>query len=251
MKSHPDGHDGRPAPVYAVIAAAGSGSRMAMPQNKQFLLLGGMPVIRRTILAFENCEQVAGILVVSAADQIPAMQNLLAGAGKILGVTAGGPSRQESVWRGLQALIGLAGPTDGCPVLVHDGARCFVSQAVINRVIDGIRRHQACGAAVPVKDTIKQANPDRLVVETPDRSRLWAMQTPQGATFAKLYQAYAQAASRNLQATDDLGLLEQAGNPVYLADGDYLNIKITTPDDLLLGEWLARQTDREISPYKL
>jgi 2-C-methyl-D-erythritol 4-phosphate cytidylyltransferase len=129
-------------------------------------------------------------------------------------------------------------------LLVHDGARCFLTPEVIDRVIDGIIRHQACGAAVAVKDTIKQADAGGLVERTLDRSRLWAMQTPQGAWYRIMSQAYDLAEVNCWQTTDDLSLLELAGLPVYLVPGDYRNIKLTTPEDRLLGEQLALLADR-------
>jgi len=233
-------------PVYAVVAAAGSGSRMGLALNKQFLKIGGIPVIVRSLNRLDRMPAISGLIVVAAAGDCAAMRDLLSGCryNRLMGVTAGGATRQESVARGLKTLKQLADPPGDSPVLVHDGARCFVSPAVVERVIAGIRQHKACGAAVPVKDTIKVADTSGQVIATPERSRLWAMQTPQGALWHVLDKAYRLAGDRLSQATDDLAVLEQAGQPVYLVLGDYANIKITTPEDLPVGEWLAAHQER-------
>ncbi len=236
----------KPVAVYAVIPAAGSGSRMNLNKNKQFLQLGRYPVIVRTLLVLESMPEIAGYVAVAAADELAAMQELLIPykLAKCLSVAAGGASRQDSVANGLAALEKLAGGLPGCPVLVHDGARCFITPDVIRRVICGILQHGACGAAVAVKDTIKQADADGQVTCTFNRDQLWAMQTPQGAWFPLLQKAYELASRNNWQATDDLALLEKSGTPVYLVPGDYRNIKLTTPEDRLLGEQLARLADQ-------
>ena len=247
-------------PVYAIIAAAGSGSRMGRETNKQFLELGSCPVIVRTFRTFADCSQVTGIIVMATADQIEAMRSCLSqvNTSKLITIAAGGATRQESVLLGLRALSRTTSPQANSPILVHDGARCFVTIPIIERVIEGILKYKACGAAVQVKDTIKEAmtpgtalpsevalqDADGIsglqVIRTLERNRLWSMQTPQGALFALIDEAYELAARQNWQASDDLSLLELAGHTVFLVNGDYKNIKITTPDDRLFGEWLAQ-----------
>jgi 2-C-methyl-D-erythritol 4-phosphate cytidylyltransferase len=233
------------SPVYVIVAAAGSGSRMGPGRSKQFLDMGHVPVIVRSLQAFAPIKTISAVIVVAAAADCAAMQALLGqyAVPRLLAIAAGGPSRQASVANGLAALQQLVSPAAESPVLVHDGARCFVTPAVIERVIRGIREHRACGAAVPVKDTIKTADPSGKVLLTPDRSRLWAMQTPQGACWHLLRAAYERTEKTAGQATDDLAVLEQAGQPVYLVMGDYSNIKLTTPDDLLYGSWLASRQE--------
>ncbi|MDW7658733.1 MAG: 2-C-methyl-D-erythritol 4-phosphate cytidylyltransferase [Bacillota bacterium] len=232
-------------PVYAVIAAAGSGSRMGLPGNKQFLAINGVPVIVRSLRILNSIDAISGMVVVASADECTAMQDLLSDCRfpRLMAITAGGSSRQASVANGLETLKMLADPARDSPVLVHDGARCFVPQAVVERVISGIQEHQACGAAVPVKDTIKIADATGRVVTTPERNRLWAMQTPQGALWHLLYASYQLAVARSYQATDDLVVLEQAGHPAFLVMGDYGNIKITTQEDLQVSNWLASRQD--------
>ena len=138
----------------------------------------------------------------------------------------------------MACLASLVPDSANSPVLVHDGARCLVSRPVIERVIEGVLLHGACGAAVPVKDTIKVASPSGQVLATPERSSLWAMQTPQGALWHLLAPAYDKAAQSGLLATDDLAVLEAAGQIVYLVQGDYKNIKLTTPEDMLIAKGL-------------
>jgi 2-C-methyl-D-erythritol 4-phosphate cytidylyltransferase len=237
-------------PVFAIIPAAGSGSRMNLGQNKQFLLLGRYPVIIRTLRVFEAHPAISGYVVIATPGEEGAMRRLLADHGlkKCLAVALGGATRQLSVLHGLAALAanwpGNQAALSGCQVLVHDGARCFVTPEIIDRVINGIRQFQACGAAVLVKDTVKLADKNGQVVKTLDRSLLWAMQTPQGSTYGTLRAAYDLAVSHKWQATDDLAVLEMAGLPVHLVSGDERNIKLTTPTDRLLAEQLASLADQ-------
>ena len=235
--------------VYAIIPAAGTGSRMKMGVSKQFLTLGRYPVIIRTLMAMDAHPQISGYVVVAAAGDLAAMKQLIAGQrlSRCLAVVAGGETRQDSVAAGLLALAGHQGFHTDSLILVHDGARCFITPDVIDRVIGGVILHQACGAAVPVKDTIKQADAGGRIRQTLERSQLWAMQTPQGARYSLLRRAYDLAYQNSWQATDDLALLELAGHPAYLVPGDYRNIKITTPEDRLLGEQLARLADDSLN----
>lgn len=237
----PAAHEQSAMPVYAIIPAAGTGSRMQMNQNKQFLQIGRYPVIVRILRKLDAHPKIKGYIVVAAADELAAMRGLIDACRlrRCLGLAMGGATRQDSVANGLQALAASCADLEESLILVHDGARCFLTGDIIDRVIEGIIQHQACGAAVPVKDTIKQADRGGRVEKTLDRSCLWAMQTPQGARYKLLREAYDLAGSNGWQATDDLALLEMAGQPVYLVPGDYRNIKLTTPEDRLLGEQLA------------
>lgn len=220
---------------------------MGLPGNKQFLDINGVPVIVRSLRILNSIEAICGLVVVASAGDCAAMQHLLSAChlSRLMAVTAGGPTRQASVANGLETLRMLADPPQDSPVLVHDGARCFVQPAIVERVISGIREHQVCGAAVPVKDTIKIADATGRVITTPERNRLWAMQTPQGALWHLLYAAYQLASARSYHATDDLEVLEQAGHPAFLVMGDYGNIKITTQEDLPVGEWLTGRHDAQ------
>ena len=228
------------APAYGIVAAAGSGTRMGLATSKQFLVLEGLPVIARTCLILEQTPGINGYLVVAAPERQAEMTRLLKAypLRRLIGITAGDDTRQASVANGLAALGRAVNPPADAPVLVHDGARCLVTPELVKRVLDAIRSRLAGGAALPVKDTIKRATAEGRVLETPDRQRLWAMQTPQGAVWSLLAQAYDLATRQGFRGTDDLSVLEHAGIPVYLVTGDEQNLKLTTPADLAYAGWL-------------
>lgn len=229
-------------PVYVVIPAAGSGSRMGAGRNKQFLEVGGLPLIIRTLLAFEQHNEVVGYVVVTAADESEAMALLIQrfDLRKLVALADGGETRQASVLSGLRRLQEMRPDAAAGIILVHDGARCFVTKTILDRCIATIaEKGGACGAAVPVKDTIKLVRADGMIEQTLDRSRLWAMQTPQGALFSQLLSAYEQLENNGRQVTDDLAAMEAVGQPTWLVAGDYTNIKMTTPEDLVIGEAIA------------
>ncbi|MGI6333898.1 MAG: 2-C-methyl-D-erythritol 4-phosphate cytidylyltransferase [Saccharofermentanales bacterium] len=236
--------------VYAIIPAAGTGSRMKTSQNKPFLQIGRFPVIIRTLLVFESHPRIDGFLIAAQADEVAAMTQLVTQyeLDKCLGIVPGGKTRTLSVMNGLDALKRTIKSAEVSLVVVHDGARCFVTPDIISRVIAGIETFGACGAAVAVHDTIKHISDDGRVLETLPRSRLRAMQTPQGSTFDRLYTAYRQVIEKGLTATDDLAVLEEAGIPVYLVEGDFQNLKLTTPEDRLLAEKLAAAIDGDVEP---
>lgn len=217
---------------YAIILGGGSGRRMGSDLNKIFLPLRGVPAIVRAIAPFTGfC---AGAVVVAAADEVEDMRQLLAkyGMGRFVkAVVPGGSERQHSVYNGLKAL-----PEDADVVLVHDGARALVTEQVIRHALESVERHGSGVASIPAVDTIKRANQDGLVLETPDRASLYAMQTPQAFRLEVIMQAHEQARADGFLGTDDASLLEHAGLPVYLSMGDRENLKLTTPTDLELAE---------------
>jgi len=212
--------------------------------SKLLLPVGGVPVILRTLRIFLRHPGIHRVLlVVSDRDREP-FQTLCEqeGYGARVLLTAGGPSRQESVRLGLDALARDASDND--LVLIQDGARCFTDPATIDRCIAEAQVSGACCAAMPLKDTIKETDADRIVIGTPDRTRYWQIQTPQAFRFGLIRDAYRLAHEKSVTATDDASLAEAAGHPVRLVEGSYLNIKITTPDDLLFGEAIAAEQDR-------
>ncbi|MDD2534514.1 MAG: 2-C-methyl-D-erythritol 4-phosphate cytidylyltransferase [Eubacteriales bacterium] len=228
--------------VYVVIPAAGSGRRMGASRNKQFLEVGGLPLIIRTLITFEQNTRITGIVVVTAQEDQEAMAALIAQYDfkKFLAFAIGGDTRQASVLAGLQKIATMVHDLSESIALVHDGARCFINTEVIDRCIDGIITHDAaCGVAVPVKDTIKLVQHDGKVEKTLNRNTLFAMQTPQGAPFTDLLEGYRQLEKTGQHVTDDLAVMEAIGRPTYLVSGDYTNIKMTTPEDLVIGEALA------------
>lgn len=221
-----------------VIAAAGSSSRMGEGIDKQFVLLNGFPVLGRTINCFRHLPQIRQILItVSAAnfhrvtDFIQTMRLEVPWQ-----IVIGGAERQQSVYNALQELepeIEL--------VLVHDGARPFVSAETIRETMESAMEHGAAILAVPVKDTIKSAGTDGRVDKTLERSCLWQIQTPQAFRRDLLLAAHAKAAGAGYLATDDASLVEWIGAEVRIVKGSYYNFKITTPEDLLLAQAVAEE----------
>lgn len=219
-----------------IVVAAGSASRMA-GQNKILSNLSGIPVIIRTLKAFEEIEAVKSIVVVTREDMVLDIQNLIQqyNLNKTSDITVGGASRQESVKNGFDV---LSKDSEIQNILIHDGARPLVSRRVIEEVIAATEEFKAAVPAVPVKDTIKKVGALDKIVETPDRSKLKSIQTPQG--FAKVvYEVALEKVKDKLsEFTDDSGLVESTGVTVYATKGDYKNIKITTPEDLCIAKAL-------------
>ena len=209
--------------VYAVILCGGSGTRMGAAGNKTLLKTGGVPAIVRGFRAFAG--MVNGIVMVTRAGEESVFAETLAHYGlKALTIVPGGEDRQASALCGLKAL-----PTDADIALIHDGARPFVTEAIIRRVIDSVQQCGSGVAAVPCRDTIKRIDGDGNVLETLDRSTLWQMQTPQGFWVKDMLSAHAAAKARY---TDDAALMEASGFPVRLVLGSPDNIKLTSPEDL-------------------
>lgn len=217
---------------YAVILGGGIGRRMESSVNKVFLPLRGIPAIIRSIAPFTAL--CAGAVVVAAEHELHDMQELLRRYGMdrfVRVVVPGGSERQHSVYNGLKAL-----PEDAECVLIHDGARALVTEDVIRRAMASVEKNGSGIASIPVVDTIKRADDDGLILETPDRSSLYAMQTPQAFRLPLILQAHERAQTDGFLGTDDASLLEHAGMPVYLSPGDRENLKLTTPIDLALAE---------------
>ena len=214
---------------YAIILAGGSGSRMGANRNKVLLTLQGEPVILRTLRAFEGL--VDGVILVAREEDIPVMRELMAGNGLCKAIVRGGDTRQASVWNGLCAL-----PEGAQRVLIHDGARCLVDAETILRCKASV---EACGtsvAAIPVVDTIKEVNAASVAVNTPDRSRLMAVQTPQGFEVTLIRRAHEAAQAIGFVGTDDASLVERLGVAVQLTTGNRRNLKLTTPEDIKMAE---------------
>ena len=222
-------------PCGAVIVAAGSASRMG-GIDKVMADLGGEPMIVRTARAFQNCEAIASIVIVTREDLIRPISDLCRDMKKVAAVVAGGKSRQESVHLGLNAL-----PKGTKLAAVHDGARPLVSWQVIDRVVRAANTYGAAAPAIPVKDTIKVVQ-GGLVKETPDRSSLMAVQTPQVFDFDLLRGALRKAEEDGAQVTDDCSAVERTGMRIKIVEGDERNLKVTTPMDLKIAELLLEET---------
>ncbi|MCR4886342.1 MAG: 2-C-methyl-D-erythritol 2,4-cyclodiphosphate synthase [Clostridiales bacterium] len=212
--------------AYAVILCGGSGSRMGKKENKTLLKIGGVPSAVRCVRAFAPA--VAGTVLVARAGDEDLFRGALAAYGvPALAVVPGGEDRQSSALAGLRAL-----PADADIALIHDGARPFVTEEIVRRVMESVETHGSGVAAVPARDTVKRADPEGRVLETLDRSELWQMQTPQGFPVRDLLRAHETAPGRY---TDDAALMEAAGYPVRLVMGGYDNIKLTSPEDLRMA----------------
>ncbi|GAC41049.1 2-C-methyl-D-erythritol 4-phosphate cytidylyltransferase [Paenibacillus popilliae] len=226
-----------------VIVAAGRGSRMGAAESKQYLPLEGKPVIIHTLERFQTVQACDAIVWVASPEdtaRCAAWQEEY-GLDKIRVIVPGGTERQHSVYTGLQAVreLGLD------YVLIHDGVRPFVETGSIEVCFRAAREHGAAVLAVPVKDTIKQVN-GGVITATPDRRSLWAIQTPQAFRLVDVMAAHEQAAADGFIGTDDAMLMERAGMQVRIVEGEYTNVKLTTPDDLEWASWwLAR---REATP---
>ena len=229
----------------AVILAAGSGKRMGTDVPKQFLSLCGEPALTWTLRAFEESCVEGMVLVVSSEEAEDFCRREIIethGFQKVRAFVRGGAERYDSVWNGLVALTDVMDSASGC-VLIHDGARCLVTCDVIERTLSDAKRYGAAVASVPVKDTIKRVDADGFSAETLERKRLRQMQTPQTFSFPLIYEAYRKMVEEEPQpdVTDDAEVLQRmCGKASFLSEGSYENLKITTPEDLLLAEAILK-----------
>lgn len=217
--------------VSAVLVAAGNSTRMG-GVNKQFLQLDGAPVFLRTVRAFEACALVDEIVIAAREQDIPQMAALLRGAGvrKVKDIVRGGDTRQESVF----AAVGSC-DAQSKYLAIHDGARPLVTDRILTDTIQAAFQFGAAATGVRIKDTVKVVDANGVIVDTPDRSTLWAVHTPQ--VFEKgAYLRASREVPDSAMFTDDCKLLEAAGVPVHMVEGSYENIKITTPEDI----WIAK-----------
>ena len=222
--------------TYAIVLAGGSGQRMKSSGNKVLLSLENIPVLIRSILPFAKlCD---GVILVIRPEDSSEINSLISQFGlekHIVSIVNGGITRQDSVFEGLKAL-----PVNATTVLVHDGARALVDEATIQRVLASVSSVGSGVAAIPVTDTIKNANSQGMVLNTIPREGLYAMQTPQGFIASDLISAHKNANSSQLQFTDDAAVMEYAGYPVHLTEGSRDNIKLTTPFDLTLASVILK-----------
>lgn len=233
--------------VGAVVLAGGRGSRMQSQIQKQYMTLGGRPLICYALMAFENSCVDEIVLVTGAGEEAYVRQEILSSMDlkKPVTVTAGGKERYHSVYEGLKVL------KDCSYVLIHDGARPLVTEEIIERAVAGAREFSACVAAMPVKDTIRIVDEDGFAAGTPERSSLWQVQTPQAFSYKLVREAYdrlmeAEALQKGI--TDDAMVVERCGGMrVKMIYGSYENLKVTTPEDLILAEALlsARRCGKE------
>jgi 2-C-methyl-D-erythritol 4-phosphate cytidylyltransferase len=225
--------------VTALIPAAGMGKRMGKAVAKQFLPLGDKPMLAHTLLVFQRAPEIDEIIPVLSEED---MENCLRDVieqyhiTKVKTLVVGGKERQDSVKNGLQKL-----EKDASIVLVHDGVRPFVTHEMIKESIELAKKGECIAVGVPIKDTIKEVDNKNIVRRTLERNRLWAIQTPQTFPVKILRRAYEESYQHNRYGTDDASLVEQAGGKVRVIMGSYENIKITTPEDLILAEEILRR----------
>jgi len=221
--------------VAAIIAASGSGLRLGGDKPKQYQSLGDKPVLAHTLGVFDQLDIINEIYIAAPAAYVTHTWEIAKSNGfsKVKAVVSGGANRAQSIYKALKEI-----PEHTGIVLIHDGVRPFVSGELIKAVAKAARIHGAAVAGTPLTDTIKEVDEKGQVLSTPDRKRLWRIQTPQGFTYELIAKAYAQGKKDKIldQATDDSMLVERLGTPVHIVEGHPSNIKLTTQEDLLLGE---------------
>ena len=220
----------------AIILAAGQGKRMKTKVQKQFLMLQGKPLLYYSLACFQKSDEIQEIVVVTGKESIDYCRSEIIekyGFTKVKSIAEGGKERYDSVYAGLEA---CSADTDY--VFIHDGARPFVTEDIIKRTKKVAVTYQACIAGMPSKDTVKIIDENNMVSATPERSRVWSVQTPQVFLYSLIKEAHDTARSVSMQGvTDDAMVVEQYKNtPVHIVEGAYENIKITTPEDILVAE---------------
>ncbi|MFP3719632.1 2-C-methyl-D-erythritol 4-phosphate cytidylyltransferase [Niallia circulans] len=225
-----------------IIPAAGQGKRMGLGKNKLFLELDRLPVFIHTLIVFENDPNCNGIWLVVSSDDKKEMNELVKkyAITKVIALIEGGTERQHSVYHAVKEL------SDDTIVLVHDAARPFIQTEQIARLTKVAVESGAAVLAVPIKDTIKKVDGD-LVVETVERSSLWAIQTPQAFRVSILKEAHEMAIVDTYIGTDDASLVERLGQAVQIVEGNYDNIKLTTPEDLYFAEAIVAKRKENIA----
>lgn len=232
--------------LIAVIPAAGAGKRMGMGMNKAFVSVREVPILVHCMKMLAETNLIARAIVVLAADEVADGEKLLQSYSQKyfpqlpFCVVAGGKERQDSVANALAVI-----EEESCYVAVHDGARPFAGREVFERTLAAAKKYGAAIAAVPVKNTIKVVDNNGKVVATPVRSSLQAVQTPQIFAVELLKKAYAYLKEHPAQVTDDASVVELLGKDVFVAQGRYENIKITTPEDLIFAENYLKRQEQE------
>ncbi len=224
--------------MHLLIPAAGSGRRMGSNRNKLLLPLLGQPVIAWTLQAAKQSASIEWIGMIGQPYDWQDFKAIVAALEleNRVHFIQGGATRQESVYRGLQGLPAAE------RVLIHDGARCLASPELFDRCATVLQTCPGLIAAVPVKDTIKVVEAaTQTIISTPDRSNLWAAQTPQGFDVVQLHQCHEQGIRNGWEVTDDAALFEQCGLPVKIVPGEETNLKVTTPVDLAIAEFILKQ----------
>jgi 2-C-methyl-D-erythritol 4-phosphate cytidylyltransferase len=226
--------------MYLLIPAAGMGKRMGSDRNKLLLKLLNKPLLTWTLLEAEASKEIKWIGIMGQPYDFDDFREILANLNltKPVILIQGGDTRQQSVYNGLQAL-----PMEAERVLIHDGARCLVTPELFDRCAQSLLTCQGLIAAIPVKDTIKIVNEDKFITDTPNRSNLWAAQTPQGFNVQLLKECHEKGRNLGWEVTDDAALFEKCNIPVKIVEGEETNLKVTTPVDLAIAEFILHQRE--------
>ncbi|PSF38405.1 2-C-methyl-D-erythritol 4-phosphate cytidylyltransferase [Aphanothece hegewaldii CCALA 016] len=243
--------------MYLLIPAAGKGTRMGSDRNKLLLPLLDQPLLYWTLLAAATSKEIQWIGIIGQSEDFADFKTIIAdlshrsqdlkscdtacdclpqSLSKPVELILGGTTRQESVYKGLKAL-----PTSAEHVLIHDGARCLATPELFDRCAEALKTCQGLIAAIPVKDTIKIVDEKGFIIDTPDRNQLWAAQTPQGFDVKLLKQSHDKGHQLGWEVTDDAALFEKCELPVKIVPGEETNLKVTTPVDLAIAEYILRQ----------
>jgi len=224
--------------MHLLIPAAGMGRRMGSDRNKLLLTLLGKPLLAWSLLAAEGSTTIDWIGIMGQSSDFADFQDILSQLDltKPVKLIVGGDTRQESVYNGLQSL-----PPSATQVLIHDGARCLATPELFDRCSEVLNTCKGLIAAIPVKDTIKVVDEQGMITDTPNRSDLWAAQTPQGFDVELLKQCHTQGKELGWQVTDDAALFEKCHLPVKIVEGEETNLKVTTPVDLAIAEFILHQ----------
>jgi 2-C-methyl-D-erythritol 4-phosphate cytidylyltransferase len=222
----------------ALILAGGKGSRMGNPINKQYLNINGYPILYYTLKAFAQCNCINEIIVVVAEGEMDYCKEEIIkkyNFSKVKAIVIGGKERQDSVLNGLKAMI------DCEIVLIHDGARPFINESIIRNAVVFANLYGAAACGVEPKDTIKIKDSLGFSLETPERKMLFCVQTPQTFKYDLILDCHKKINKEGIKVTDDTMVVERYGNKVYLYEGSYNNIKITTPEDLEIGRQILER----------
>ncbi len=222
--------------ISVLIAAGGRGARMGAQENKVFLMLNDKEIIAHTMLSFEMHPQIDEIIVVGAKDEHQKIAQIAQKykISKFRASTTGGETRQMSVYNGL-------GFVSGDVVLIHDGARALITHEEISRVIDDVTKYGAAAVGVKCKDTLKVADENGFIISTPERESMYQIQTPQAFKTDEIIRAHKEALKRGFSATDDCMVADLIGIKVKITAGSYENIKITTPEDIIIAKEILQK----------
>ena len=226
--------------MHLLIPAAGMGKRMLHDRNKLLITLLGQPLLAWTLIAAEQAASISWIGIIGQPEDRSDLDTILGNISlsKPVQFIQGGKTRQESVYNGLQGL-----PDSAERVLIHDGARCLATPDLFDRCAAAIATCPGLIAAISVKDTIKIVDSAGIIVDTPDRANLWAAQTPQGFEVKLLKACHEKGRALGWEVTDDAALFEKCSLPVTIVPGEETNLKITTPVDLAIAEFILRSRD--------